>query len=305
MSQSNQTETPWSQYWREGALHGCTTGFPEKARDFMDQAWAGVFGTFDDGASILDVATGNGALLAHAGRSARDSGNTFSLTGIDLADIRAKDLLASQQISADIKSGIDASDLPFDDNSFDLVVSQFGLEYADFEVALKEAFRVGRRVVLLVHALEGVVVRQNADMVDQAHYVMNDLGLFAALEKYLTAPTPQNLQPLRQIADQMRAKAASLENPSMIEELMRDAGQLMNYVGKYQAVELARLNKDMESRLNGHVDRMAELAASGQTQEAINTALVQLGLNAEVSAAIVPETGFLVGYWIKGESAYD
>jgi SAM-dependent methyltransferase len=142
-------EQAWTRYWRTGQQHSCfVAGAPFDTapawREFLDSAPAG--------ARVLDLACGGGALtriaLAHPGG--------FSVTGVDfaeeLAPIEGARLLPRVRLEA----------LPFEDGAFDIVVSQFGLEYAEFEASLAQAARVlaeGGHFAALIHHAEGQLAR--------------------------------------------------------------------------------------------------------------------------------------------------
>lgn len=93
------------------------------------------------GQKVLDVATGNGNTALAAGRRFCD------VTALDyvpyLLDL-GRQRAAAEQIPIDFIEG-DAENLPFPDNSFDVVVSTFGVMFApDQEKAAAELVRVCR-----------------------------------------------------------------------------------------------------------------------------------------------------------------
>ena len=92
------------------------------------------------GAAVLDVGTGPGVLLVELGRLRPD----LRLTGVDLsADMVA---IATRNVheAAQVRVA-DAADLPFQDDSFDLIVSTFSLHHwSDPDTAGDELRRVLR-----------------------------------------------------------------------------------------------------------------------------------------------------------------
>ncbi|MFQ5957954.1 MAG: methyltransferase domain-containing protein [Alphaproteobacteria bacterium] len=103
------------------------------------------------GDRVLDVACGTGVLAREA---AKRVGPTGRVTGLDLNEGM---LTVARRLSPEIewRQG-DATRLPFDDASFDVVVSQFALMYfPDRIAALKEMMRVlapGGRLAVAVWA---------------------------------------------------------------------------------------------------------------------------------------------------------
>lgn len=111
----------------------------------------------EPGEQVIDVATGTGWSARNISRAGAH------VTGVDIAP----DLLAAaRDLSAHLDPPItfeaaDAEALPFDDASFDAVISTFGVMFAgDHEQAARELARVcrpGGRLALLVWAPEGAV----------------------------------------------------------------------------------------------------------------------------------------------------
>ena len=88
-----------------------------------------------EGAALLDVACGPGYVAGEAARRGMDvTGVDFSRAMIDLAGLKYPD--ATFQVA-------DATDLPFDDESFDGVTCNFGLlHFSEADKAIAEARRV-------------------------------------------------------------------------------------------------------------------------------------------------------------------
>ena len=87
MNGNRETKTPdlWTDYWQTGQPQACTFDFPEDTRAAIATKWRGLFAGLDSGATILDVATGNGALISLVAETA-SSDHRLSATGVDLAD---------------------------------------------------------------------------------------------------------------------------------------------------------------------------------------------------------------------------
>jgi SAM-dependent methyltransferase len=155
----------WSAFWVDADADGCTAAFPPIARRSIDGRWRALISGAAPARHLLDIACGRGAVLMLAA----STGMAGRLTGVDRATI------PPGKGGLDIRSGIDAADLPFPDASFDIVTSQFGVEYAGLDAALAEAARVcGGALLVLTHAADGVVCRQMREQADQIGALLDD-----------------------------------------------------------------------------------------------------------------------------------
>lgn len=88
---------------------------------------------------ILEIACGTGRVTAHLAKSVKHDSLTATDLNQDMIEI-AKGIIKDKSIKW---QQADALELPFGDNSFDLVVIQFGVMFfPDKEKGLKEAYRV-------------------------------------------------------------------------------------------------------------------------------------------------------------------
>lgn len=179
----------WSDYWRSGRTDVMTvqTATGPVAFD-TEPVWADWFKTFDTGAQLLDLATGNGQVAGYASGAAATSGKTFAITGVDYADVEA----ASTRMPADCRlmGGVALEQLPFPSASFDGASSQFGIEYADTRTALQELGRVlkpGGRALMLIHHSDSVITRQTADQIAAYDAVLGKSGAIRHARRAFTA----------------------------------------------------------------------------------------------------------------------
>ncbi len=128
----------WSDYWeKDGAAGGEVFVNAKGGRHpALAEFWLSRFADLAEGARVLDVASGAGSIYAHL-----DPGHGFDLNATDIAP-EALEALAKriEGVSTEVSG---AENLPYEDASFDLVVSQYGIEYAGSE-AFSEAARLVR-----------------------------------------------------------------------------------------------------------------------------------------------------------------
>ena len=147
----SNTESDWSEYWENDSPKGevFVTSQGEK-HPALAEYWARTFQGQARGTKIIDLASGAGSVFACL---PEDHGH--ELFAADISDV-ALTLLRERFPSAHTVA-CSAAKVPLDDESFDLVVSQFGIEYAGVE-AFAEAARLlaeGGRLVALCHISGG------------------------------------------------------------------------------------------------------------------------------------------------------
>ncbi len=148
----------WTRLWRAGALHSCGCAFRDNYEGATADFWRGRFAALDDGARVVDLGTGNGAILLLAREVAAARGVRFALDGVDLADIDPAALPGAEDRYAGIRfhPRTSMAALPFADRSVDLVCGQYALEYAPFAPAAAEIARVlapGGRIAFVLRAI--------------------------------------------------------------------------------------------------------------------------------------------------------
>ena len=179
----------WTDYWRGGRTDVMTVQTAAGPVAFATEAiWGGWFQTFDTGAHLLDLATGNGQVADYASGAAAAAGRTFAITGVDYADVEA----AAARMPADCRllGGVALETLPFPAASFDGASSQFGIEYADTRAALQETGRVlkpGARALMLIHHSDSVITRQTRDQIAAYDRVLGKSGAIRHARRAFTA----------------------------------------------------------------------------------------------------------------------
>jgi len=120
--------------------------------------WQDVFGTVKVGSRVLEIGCGSGQVSywgAEAGRGLKI-----------VASDRIVDPGGSQFQHPNIRfmGEVAAEQLPFAQDSFDLVVSNFAIEYAAFDSALSEAARVlvpGGSIILVLHSADSGITQSS------------------------------------------------------------------------------------------------------------------------------------------------
>lgn len=299
----------WRHYWREHRLAACVPDNPETAAA-IEAHWTGFFLALSAGERVLDIATGNGVLLVWGARAAREAGRELTWTGIDLADIDPARFLPEHR--ADLAAArfigkTAAESLPFADGSFDVVVSQYGLEYADLEPALSEAWRVlapGGQLHWLAHGADSVVVAQGRAMLSDIDLLLGAQGPIAAMQTYIRARARRRKlnRATRELTEALRsAEAHCAANPpaTLVRQLCGGILDTANRFEKYRPADAERWLNENLKRLRAQRQRTRDLLASCLSRRRLAQVERTLGMepwsNAAVSSLNLGAAGDSVG----------
>ena len=173
----------WSSYWAGGALHSCIGSYAGNYAGAIGDFWRARFECLQAGSRVLDLATGNGALpLLLQECTGAEAG--IRIDAVDLAEVAPSWLQPSRHTGIAFHRGVAMEDLPFIDQSYDLVVSQFGLEYARWPQALHEILRVGKPeggVALVMHHADSVLVKVGREELANQQLLLEADGLLNAV----------------------------------------------------------------------------------------------------------------------------
>lgn len=189
--------TVWSRLWRTGALHSCIEDFQGNYDGQTAAFWRSQFDRLADGARVLDVGTGNGAVALLACEAARARGVAFEVHAADAAEIDPPSAAGRDYAGIRFHPRTPTEALPFEAGSIDLVTAQFAFEYAPQAAALAELLRVtGPRghVAMIVHARGSAILQTTQAQLAACRALFEDDDFFAATRRMVevlgNAPTP-------------------------------------------------------------------------------------------------------------------
>lgn len=167
---TSSSRSDWSNYWqgRQASESGEVFGGVgiEQSQDLAD-FWQDSFKD-DNAHTILDLACGAESVLKHLKKI-----DGKSLLGVDISADALR--IAEQSINGfrGIVASIDA--LPFEDNSADLIVSQFGFEYAGVAAAdeIHRVLKPNGRFIAIAHMTGGAIEAECQGHLDRLDIIKN------------------------------------------------------------------------------------------------------------------------------------
>jgi SAM-dependent methyltransferase len=169
----------WSRYWAGGTLHSCAGSFDANYGGAIADFWRQAFAALPVPARVLDIASGNGPLAQMLLGQRPEPAITCD--AVDLA--RVSPGWAAGQPRVCFHPAVAAEALPFGDASFDLVASQFGVEYSELDRALAEVQRVrkpGSTVHFVLHHAGSVPVALAQAEIAHISWALGPAGLLDA-----------------------------------------------------------------------------------------------------------------------------
>ncbi|REL36161.1 class I SAM-dependent methyltransferase [Thalassotalea euphylliae] len=150
----------WHQYWQQGQQQSCIASDSEQR--LVKKLWLDWQEKLPKQSTILDLATGNGAVIANLLEG--DKAHEHRYIGVDYAAINPQGITGHFEEQVTFLGEVDLAHLPFADHSIDAVTSQFGFEYAAQTSAVSEIARVLRNggcFQLIIHHANGEIVTAN------------------------------------------------------------------------------------------------------------------------------------------------
>ena len=160
-----ESTSHWDLYWQQNtsghSFNDETTSGRITDAYIIKDFWQAKFACFPSPALIVDIATGNGALVDLAANYAHSHDLNWYLNGIDSAKINP---IRSSCNNIKFLSETSMDCLPFDDASVDVACSQFGFEYGPTNQAVAEVLRIlkpGGRFIAMVHSTESIITQNS------------------------------------------------------------------------------------------------------------------------------------------------
>ena len=276
-----QSTRGWNTYWR--GAHDTQANTPGGlSHPLFPGFWSVALGEFvaanPDG-KVLDIATGSGAVIEYLSQAPGVNLENATCTDISAAAVN----IVQERFPAVAGVVADAKSIPLDSGQYDLITSQFGIEYA-CTAAVEEAMRLlapGGSLLFLVHIRPSELHRECTAATDALRRIAQS-NLVPLAEEFFaagfTAVQGGDRAPYESAARKLNPAIKELE-AIMTEHGEHVAGDMLIYlhstlqnmhsrIQHYKPEDVLKWLATMGKELNEHEQRMLSMRDAAMDEDA-------------------------------------
>ncbi|MDT8321290.1 MAG: class I SAM-dependent methyltransferase [Xanthomonadales bacterium] len=292
------TAQSWDTYWRgTGDAEAWTAGGASHPAigAFWDRFFRALSEDLDNPA-MLDIASGNGAVVERALEVFNQQ--PVEITPVDVSEAAIANIRARFPGVRGLVC--DARSIPLESGAFDIVTSQFGVEYAGRE-AIGEATRLlapGGRLALLMHHRDGAIHQECAaslDAIEQtrsARFIPLATDMFRAgfaavrgADRQPYDAAASRLAPAVEALERMIAQHGEHVAGDTIVRLYGDVARIHRELPNYDPEEVMSWLARMGQELNAYAGRMSSMMAAAIDQSEFERIRTELDARTVVEQA--------------------
>jgi SAM-dependent methyltransferase len=262
----------WDHYWR-GASDRAAYSRGGISHPAILAFWDGLFSEVraSDGAPrIIDIASGNGAVVECANAAFQNQ-----LSNLTCLDISADAIKSLERRFPGICSVIaDARSIPLASGTFDIVTSQFGIEYAGPEAVAEAVRLVGPRgrLALVLHHRSGLIRKDcvaSLDAIEKlraSRFIPHSIRMFEAgfaacrgADRAAYDAAATLLKPAVRAVESIIVEHSGDAAGDVIAKLCHDVGTIHDRMQYYEAAEVLDWLSGMDAELQAYAERMASM----------------------------------------------
>lgn len=242
----NIKSSHWSNYWQGGQLTSLPQDFNENYSGAIQLKWLDCFRSFEKDKSLLDLCTGNCAIALLASEYSNSNKLNWSITAVDAANVKKENISLKnpkhQQYLKNIKliANTNVENIELDSNSFDVITSQYGIEYCNWEIVAQQIVRLLKKngeFIMISHSGDTEIVKFMETEESDYSFLTNE-KLFKFLLKYSNGVINYNIM----------MKYLRTIQPQIVEKYRNQPTQLLQSI----LIMLDNINKSDMVMMNNH-----------------------------------------------------
>lgn len=279
----------WNDYWHFDRLSSFDDLGETNYREEIAAGWKTFFDSLPNGASILDLCTGNGAIAVMATDASRRGGKHFQVVAVDAADINPYLYVTKhrEELAAiEFRPATPIESLPWPDASFDAVVSQYGIEYSDLSQSISELARVvapAGTARLILHAAEGAVVQRSNRAIKEIEFLLHEVDLAGRAQHCLRAVAQierkmdrsasaqyaarESLEAFQKALQQTSQRIATAADPGVLRNSGKMLDELYQRRHQYDLAQTIGIAEGIRTEWRNHRGRLVAQIAAAVTRK--------------------------------------
>jgi ubiquinone/menaquinone biosynthesis C-methylase UbiE len=307
----------WETYYRGGLLSTCPTTPAGGYDQELESVWTDFLSKLPDGSVVLDIGTGNGAVVQIIADTARGLSKSWEIHGTDLAQIDPLRHVADADkrfSGCRFHPGVATERLPFEAESIDALCGHYALEYSEPEAAIGEVARVlkpGGRAQFVTHHVDSLLARNARQTMAEAEIVLGETRIYRRLRRLVAMddhqpsrdhPAARALQGAIRRLKEARAELARSGQGRVVDVALDAVRQLLVLRRSHRAEKVTLEVDRAEEEMRLSVRRLQDLLERALDDEGIDS-LKRLaesdGLVCEESAPQYHAGDNLVGWRLR------
>jgi len=302
----------WDNYWQGRASKQSGNALVEvgiENNHALKTFWIDKFSQSKTSDKIIDFACGAGSVLEHA------YGLGLSeLTGVDVSQEALN--VMKEKIPPAIGICAQVDNIPQADKSYDLVVSQYGVEYAGSRQNLLRSFQEMRRILkptgrltVIAHAKNGVIYEgcktslDNAKRIEESDFINLTAKILAILhagdQEQDRASLQKQVTKLNEAAEPIMTwlKTSDTKQDDFARftyHILQSSHKLITNHNAYSREDSLNWLSNIESEIDAYKGRMTSITKAALTEEEISELIQKLSLD-EGSLTFDPTEEFYFG----------
>lgn len=285
----------WTNYWQKGTVTTFHKKFENNYDGEIKLHWNEVFGELKEGSCVVDLGTGNGALLSLLDEFLVENTKSVKAYGIDFAELNVEIISKIKSLDIVLKEKTFIEDTGLLEDSIDLVVSQYGVEYSNLDKTVIELDRILKpksKISFIMHNESSQIIKEGSQTLDQIDLVNSKLKLVTIIREML--PTIEKLKDTGKLkyktkADRLRNKlnkamqevqdfARSVDDPGYIHFFYENALAVFKGVvaNEYTLREKLKILSLVEKETRNLKLRMTDLTSVAMTDNKNEKFILQL-----------------------------
>jgi ubiquinone/menaquinone biosynthesis C-methylase UbiE len=166
----------WSDYWKQGYVTSFGSELQQNYQGELKAIWKSFATKLPANFKLLDLCTGNASLPLLIQDCLTEHDTHGQIVAVDLAKVKLdKTRHTNGNIAIELISEVNCEALPFESETFDFCISQFGIEYSSILQTLSEMARVLKdkgQCLVVLHHIDSRILKTNRkiyQLINQAY----------------------------------------------------------------------------------------------------------------------------------------